>query len=171
MDMKQFFSQMFTPGTVPCAIFGAVMGLVFAVLCMTIGVVKALLIGAQPPLGYEFVDEGYEAVVIGSLTLGQALGAYPEAVLAALASGVPVVAYEPGFPSAVKNRALGASLASRRRELKSWGVRFVTGQEKRLVTAEDARRLLEQGKRPAAGAVLTPLAKEILSNGQLTMDN
>ena len=45
MDMKQFFSQMFTPGTVPCAIFGAVMGLVFAVLCMTIGVVKALLIG------------------------------------------------------------------------------------------------------------------------------
>ena len=45
MDMKQFFSQMFTPGTAPCAIFGAALGLVFAVLCMTIGVLKALLIG------------------------------------------------------------------------------------------------------------------------------
>ena len=45
MDMKQFFSQMFTPGTVPCAVFGAALGLVFAVLCMTIGVVKSLLIG------------------------------------------------------------------------------------------------------------------------------
>ena len=45
MDMKQFFNQMFTPGTVPCAIFGAALGLVFAVLCMTIGVLKALLIG------------------------------------------------------------------------------------------------------------------------------
>ena len=122
---------------------------------------KALLIGRQPPLGYEYTHEGYEAVVIGSLTLGQALGAYPEEALTALGSGIPVIAYEPGFP-AVKNRALAASLAARRRELKSWGVRFVTGQEKRLITAQEARRLLEQGRRPAPGAVLTPLAKEIL---------
>lgn len=45
MDMKSFFSQMFTPGTVPCAIFGMAVGAVFAVLCLTIGVGKALLIG------------------------------------------------------------------------------------------------------------------------------
>jgi len=45
MDMKKFFSLMFTPGTIPCAMFGAAVGLVFAVLCMTIGVVKAMLIG------------------------------------------------------------------------------------------------------------------------------
>ena len=45
MDMKSFFSQMFTPGTVPCTIFGMAMGVVFAVLCLTIGVGKALLIG------------------------------------------------------------------------------------------------------------------------------
>lgn len=45
MDMKTFFSQMFTPGTIPCAVFGAAIGLVFAVLCMTIGIVKSLLIG------------------------------------------------------------------------------------------------------------------------------
>ena len=132
---------------------------------------KALLLGKEPPLGYEYVTEGFDAVVIGSLTLGQALGAYPEEMLAALAQGIPVILYEPGFPTAPKNRALGACLASRRRELKSWGVRFVSGEEKKLVTATDARRLLEQGKRPAPGAVLTPLAKEILNNGQLTMDN
>lgn len=45
MDMKTFVSQMFTPGTVPCTIFGIAVGLVFAVLCLTIGVGKALVIG------------------------------------------------------------------------------------------------------------------------------
>ena len=45
MDIKSFFNQMLTPGTVPCTLFGAAIGLVFAVLCMTIGILKALLIG------------------------------------------------------------------------------------------------------------------------------
>ena len=46
MDMKSFISQMFTPGTSACTVFGMAMGVVFAVLCLTIGVGKALLIGA-----------------------------------------------------------------------------------------------------------------------------
>lgn len=134
---------------------------------------RALLIGKEPglPLGYEYVPGEYDAVVVGSLTLAQALGAYPEALLSALAGGMPVVLYEPGFPRAEKNRALGASLASRRRELKSWGVRFTSGCEKQLITAAEARALRAAGKRPGDGAVLTPLAKEILSNGQWTIDN
>ena len=45
MDWKTFASQMFTPGTRACAIFGAAVGVVFAVLCLTIGVGKAVLIG------------------------------------------------------------------------------------------------------------------------------
>ena len=45
MDKKSFFSQMFTPGTMPCTVFGMAVGLFFAVLCLTIGVGKALLIG------------------------------------------------------------------------------------------------------------------------------
>ena len=45
MDKKSFFSQIFTPGTAPCAIFGMAVGLLFAVLCLTIGVGKAVLIG------------------------------------------------------------------------------------------------------------------------------
>ena len=44
MDMKTFMNQMFTPGTVPCMIFGAVLGLIFAVLCLTIGAGAALVI-------------------------------------------------------------------------------------------------------------------------------
>ena len=43
MDMKTFVNQMFTPCTVPCMILGAVLGLIFAVLCLTIGVGAALV--------------------------------------------------------------------------------------------------------------------------------
>ena len=125
---------------------------------------KALLIGREPPvdLGYEYGDTGYEAVVMGSLTLGQLLKFREERVLEALAKGQTVLLYTPGLPSAEKNRALGAQLASSQRELKSWGVVFTDGGRRRLVTAEEARQMRLSGKRPGPGAVLTPLAKEIL---------
>ena len=45
MDKKNFFAQIFTPGTVPCALFGMAIGLLFAVLCLTVGVGKTVLIG------------------------------------------------------------------------------------------------------------------------------
>ena len=127
--------------------------------------IRALLIGREPmaDLGYEYVAaEPYEAVVIGSLTLSQALGLREERVLAALAEGKSVILYTPGLPEAPKNRALSASLASARRELKSWGIVFSDGSQRRLVTAQEARAMRANGIRPAAGAVLTPLAKEIL---------
>ena len=127
--------------------------------------IRALLIGREPmaDLGYEYVAaEPYEAVVIGSLTLSQALGLREERVLAALAEGKSVILYTPGLPEAPKNRALSASLASARRELKSWGVVFTDGSQRRLITAQEARALRASGAKPAPGAVLTPLAKEIL---------
>ena len=124
---------------------------------------RALLIGTQPPLEYEYVPEPpYDAVVIGSLTLGQLLRFREERVLEALAEGKPVVLYTRGLPDAPKNRALAASLASARRQLKSWGVVFTDGNQKRLITAQEAKALRQAGKQPAPGAVLTPLAKEIL---------
>lgn len=130
---------------------------------------KALLIGKEPPaaLGYTYVaQEPYDAVVIGSLTLSQALVLREEAVLTALAQGKTVVLYTPGLPEAPKNRALAASLASSRRELKSWGVVFTDGAKRRLITAQEARDLRRLGKHPGPGAVLTPLAKEILEGKQ-----
>ena len=51
---------------------------------------KALLIGQEPlmPLGFSYVREKpYDAVVIGSLTLGELLRFREERVLAALAEG------------------------------------------------------------------------------------
>lgn len=126
---------------------------------------KALLIGAEPPcdLGYSYVAEPpFDGIVIGSLSLGQLLCFRQEQVLEALAEGKPVLLYTPGLEAAPKNRALSASLAAKYRELKNWGVVFTDGGQKKLITAEQARILRQQGRAPAPGAVLTPLAKEIL---------
>lgn len=126
---------------------------------------RALLIGNEPDraLGYSYVrEEPWDAVVIGSLTLGQLLFFQQEQALDALARGKPVVLYTPGLPESPKNKALAAALASRRRELKNWGVLFVDGAQKRLITAQEAKLMRASGKEPGPGAVLTPLAREIL---------
>ena len=125
----------------------------------------ALLIGREPgmELGYRYVMEGsYDAVVIGSLSLSELLRFREERVLAALAEGKPVYLYTPGLPEAPKNRALSGSLTAAQRELKNWGVLFTDGGRKKLITAEDARILRSSGRQPAPGAMLTPLAKEIM---------
>ena len=125
----------------------------------------ALLIGREPlvELGFQYVLEGsFDAVVIGSLTLGQLLHFSDEQVLVALAEGKPVYLYTPGLPEAQKNRALSGSLTAAQRELKNWGVLFTDGGRKKLITAEEARLLKQKGQSPGPGAVLTPLAKEIL---------
>jgi hypothetical protein len=130
---------------------------------------NAFLVGAEPPcsLGYTYVKEQpYDAVVMGSLTLSQVLCFSCEEALGALAAGKPVIVYEPGLPEAAGNRALAASLAARRREMKNWGIRFTDGGQKRLITAQEARQMRLAGQRPAPGAVLTPLAKEILEGTQ-----
>ena len=126
---------------------------------------KALLIGQEPlmPLGFSYVREKpYDAVVIGSLTLGELLRFREERVLAALAEGKIVYLYTPGLPESPKNRALSGSLSAAQRELKNWGVLFTDGGRKRLITAEEAKQLRASGQSPGPGAVLTPLAKEIL---------
>ena len=126
---------------------------------------RALLVGNVPgiDLGYHYVNEPpYDAVVIGSLSLSQLLVFRDEPVLEALAQGKPVVLYTPGLPESPGNRALSATLAARRRELKSWGVVFTEGTQRKLITAQQATQMLQRGERPGPGAVLTPLAKEIL---------
>ena len=130
---------------------------------------RALLIGKVPGsgLGYDYVtEEPYDAVVIGSLTLSQLLRFREERVLAALAEGKPVYLYTPGLPEAPKNRALSGSLTAAQRELKNWGILFTDGGRKKLVTAEEARILRASGRQPAPGAVLTPLAKEIMEGSR-----
>ena len=101
---------------------------------------------------------------MGSLTPGQLLCFREERVLEALLGGTPVYLYTPGLPGrGGKNRALQARFTAAQRELKAWGVVFLDGPaHRRLVSAEEARRLKSQGRSPAPGAVLTPLAREIL---------
>ena len=126
---------------------------------------RALLIGKPPgaELGYSYVaEEPYEVVVIGSLSISQLLRFREERVLAALAEGKSVYLYTPGLPQVQKNRALAGSLTAAQRELKNWGVLFTDGGRKRLVTAEEARVLKSTGRSVSPGAVLTPLAKEIM---------
>ena len=126
---------------------------------------KALLIGREPAadLGMAYVpEEPYEAVVIGSLELGQLLRFREERVLSALATGKQVYLYTPGLPKTAKNRALSAAAATAQRELKNWGVLFTDGCRRHLVTAEEAKLLRSRGMTADPGAVLTPLAKEIL---------
>ena len=126
---------------------------------------RCLLIGKEPPLELDcrYVTEPpYELVVIGSLSLSQLLCFREEAVLEALAQGMTVYLYTPGLPASPKNRALAGSLATAQRELKNWGVLFTDGGRRRLITAQEARVLRQTGQHPGPGAVLTPLAKEIL---------
>ena len=130
---------------------------------------RALLIGKEPviELGFRYVQERpYDAVVIGSLSLAQLLRFREEAVLEALAEGKPVYLYTPGLPESPKNRALAGSLTAAQRELKNWGVLFTDGGRKRLITAEEARILRAAGRQPAPGAVLTPLAREIMEGSR-----
>ena len=125
---------------------------------------RALLIGIEPrtELGFSYVPEKpYEAVVIGSLSIGNLLKFREERVLEALAEGKSVYLYTPGLPIS-RNRALSGSLAAAQRELKNWGVIFTDGGRKRLITAEEARAMRSAGRTPAPGSVLTPLAKEIM---------
>ena len=126
---------------------------------------RALLMGNPPEaeLGYRYVrEEPYDAVVIGSLSLGQLLYFREEQALKALAEGKTVVVYTPGLPTADGNRSLAARLAASRRELKNLGMMFADGSRRHLVTAQEAKVLRLAGKNPGPGAVLTPLAREIL---------
>ena len=130
---------------------------------------KALLIGQEPgvELGFRYETDGdWDAVVIGSLTIAQLLRFREELVLEALAEGKPVYLYTPGLPQSPKNRALAGSLTAAQRELKNWGILFTDGGRKKLITAEEARILRAAGRQPAPGAVLTPLAKEIMEGSR-----
>lgn len=126
---------------------------------------RALLVGTEPDrsLPYIYVQEPpFDAVVIGSLPMSQALRLTDDRILQALAEGKPVVLYTPCLPTAPGNRGLSAALAASRREMKAWGIVFTDGAQRKLITAQEARSLKAAGKYPGAGAVLTPLAREIL---------
>ena len=130
----------------------------------------ALLIGEPPAvdLGYRYVHQGeYGAVVIGSLSAADLLHFHQEQVYRALLQGLPVYLVEAGLEHRkfvhCPNRVLWAKLLAAERQLQQLGIQFVGNRERqRLITADEARRLRQQGRTPPAGCRMTPLAQEIL---------
>ncbi|MFI3312353.1 MAG: hypothetical protein R3Y62_00560 [Eubacteriales bacterium] len=129
----------------------------------------ALLIGDPPPdtLGYVLTHSPpYEAVIIGSLTAGQLLYFHQPAVLDALLLGKPVYLWQGGllyrqYKATAPPRLYG-QLLSAEGQLRQLGVQFYGGNARSLITATTAAALARQGKQPPAGAILTPLARDIL---------
>lgn len=125
---------------------------------------RAYLIGEQPDYhNYNYVKEKpYEAVVLGILSPGQLLHMPDETVCDALLEGMPVWLWpHQRHHRAACGKMLCRELTAKERYLKQLGV-GILGQEKILITAQEARRLRQRGENPPYGSRLTPLAKEIL---------
>jgi len=133
---------------------------------------RALLIGPAPPIstGYQYVYQPpYEAVVIGALSLGQLLHFSLEPALEALLACKPVLLWPGGLPhrqpQGNANRLLYTRCLRAERQLAQLGVRLLGQSEGRtLITAQQARQLRQQGADIPPGAVLTPLARDILED-------
>lgn len=125
-------------------------------------VVWAKLIGKPPPkdIGFFYVEERYEAVVLGLLSPGQLLQMPTEPVCQALLEGIPVY-YWPvqSYRSARAGNALCRRLQQVEAELFGFGVRKLPDPHG-LITVSDAKMMRELGQLPAQGSMLTPLAKE-----------
>ena len=134
---------------------------------------RALLVGPAPPVdtGYRYVDRPpYEAVVIGRLELGELLYFRCSAALQALLEGKPVLLWSGALPhrqAPAANRLLYARCLEAERQLQQLGVRMLGQPEPRhLITAQQARQLRRTGGKLPPGAVLTPLARDILEGAQ-----
>jgi hypothetical protein len=135
------------------------------------GSATALLIGKPPkdPTGYQYTDHPpYDAVVIGSLEASELLSFSEPRVIDALLSGIPVYLNEDGLAyrryRSTANRLLYARLTEREKELRQLGILPLPGTTscRSVITAGMARELRRRNQRPAPGAVITPLAREIL---------
>ena len=126
---------------------------------------KALLIGNAPEIdhNYNYVNEKpYEAVILGRLSAAQLLHMPNDAVCDALLEEIPVYLCRPqAWQDCKKARGLCRELLNAEQRLLRMGVVPMERTQK-LLTAQDARRMLCQGERPADGCRMTPLARDIL---------
>ena len=128
---------------------------------------RALLIGGEPEVDYHYIyvnEKPYEAVVLGDLPPGELLRMPTDPVCRALLSDMPVYLW-PGqsYKKAKTARLLCTELAAAEKHLRQLGVRPLTAVgEAKLVTGQEARRLLAAGLGPPRGSRLTPLARDIL---------
>ncbi len=136
---------------------------IWAQLCQP----TALLVGDRPPItmGYHLTDAPpYDGVIIGSLSSGELLHFSNAAVLDALLVGKPVYLWVGGLPQyrATKNTHLLSKLITAENQLKQLGIRFYGGSSKPLVTATTAKILANSRQPLPPGAIITPMAQDIL---------
>ena len=126
---------------------------------------RALLIGKMPDVddNYNYVNEKpYEAVVLSELSPAQLLHMPDEAVCDALMEEIPVYLRRPqAWQSCKTARGLCRELHNAEQRLLRMGV-IPMERPQKFVTAQDARRMLQQGERVPHGCRMTPLAKDIL---------
>lgn len=129
----------------------------------------ALLIGREPemPLGFLYTGASpYDAVLIGSLSIGDLFYFRCPEALTALMEGIPVYIWKPGL----EHRRLGSQFSPKlyerclhaERELRDWGAYFISEAPRpHLITGVQAYALRRAGKPPESGR-MTPLARDIL---------
>ena len=130
---------------------------------------NALLLGRRPAgeYGWNYVASGeYGAVVIGSMSAGELLHFPDEICTEALLAGKPGYGGQEGLDyrryGKTSNRGRWGKLLAAERQMKQLGVQFLGAQDGTLLTAQEVRRLLREGRPVPAGSRLTPLAKDVL---------
>ena len=126
---------------------------------------RMLLVG-EPPDGldrYQYVKEKpYDAVLIGILHPAELLRMPCAVVCDALLEEIPVYLWaDQPFHRAKKARALCQELARAEQNLRKLGVELL-GMQKKLITADDARKYLKFGQKLPVDCRMTPFAKDIL---------
>lgn len=119
----------------------------------------ALLIGREPgqELGYCYVTEPpYEAVVIGSLSLGQLLRFGRSGCWKLWRKASRCCCIPPDCPGTPQPGAGRGALPLPGRELKNWGVLFTDGGRKQACHRRGSQTAAAAGERPGFDAVLTP---------------
>lgn len=130
---------------------------------------RAYVIGVLPEDydNYIYVNKKpYDVILIGQLQPGQMLRMPSNTVCCALLEGKPVYycKKQQWYRNKVA-RALCRELMNAEQRLFRIGVRPIEGQD-RLITAKEARDLLQIGKRPSDTRRMTPLARDILEGRQ-----
>lgn len=129
---------------------------------------RALCIGT-PPEEMPFLPvsaEPYDAVVLAELSPAQLLTMPDDTVCRALLMGKPVFLREEGLEhrkyAATPAKGLYSLLLSKERQLRNLGVQSLgKTQCGRLISAQEVRRIMAEGRSLPQGARLTPLARDI----------
>ncbi len=130
---------------------------------------RALLLGTAPEglQKYNYVNQKpFEAIVIGTLTPGELLQMPTDPVCTALLEELPVYLCTQPWLRGKTAPELRRELQAAQQRLLRLGAKPL-GDHKKLISAQEARRMIRAGEQPPAGSRLTPLARDILEGKEV----